>query len=666
MQIFTNGRPPVLDQMRPGTLPGVQPSPPSPDEGAALLAGTAQQVIGEKEIAKAIATLTDYKNGKANLEGRIVEDERWYQLRHWEYIRRNQPGDQDAPRPEPASAWLFNSLLNKHADAMDNYPEPNVLPRERSDEEDAKTLSSVLPVVLERSGFEDTYSGNWWEKLKHGTAAYGVFWNKELENGLGDVDIRPLDLLNLFWEPGITDIQKSRNLFIVDLVDEDLLEQEYPQLRGKLGGSVIDVKQYIYDDTVDVSKKAVVVDWYYKVRSASGRTILHYAKFVGSTLLFASENDPAYQERGWYDHGEYPVVFDTLFPEKGTPVGFGYVAICKDPQLYIDKLSQNILENSMMGTKPRYFASNNTGVNEKEFLDWSKPIVHVEGGIDDNRLKQIVVSPLDSIYVNVLQMKVDELKETSANRDFAQGSAASGVTAAAAIAALQEAGNKTSRDMIAGSYRAYTEIDYQAIEMMRQFYDEARTFRITGRDPGQYEFVDYSNSGIQDQPIGMTADGAPMFRKPVFDITIKAQKRNPFSRMSQNELAKELYGMGFFNPERAQEALGALELMEFEGKDKVMEQVRQGQTLLNVCQQMAQQMDQMALIIQATTGMDMGAGAAQGGASGQGASQGGGAVKVPSGGLASDAENAQKTAMTGYGERLAKRSVPNMNRQSGV
>ena len=75
------------------------------------------------------------------------------------------------------------------------------------------------------------------------------------------------------------------------------------------------------------------------------------------TLLFASENEAEYQERGWYDHGLYPVVLDVMFPEKGTPVGFGYVAICKDPQLYVDKLSANILENAMMGTKKRFFWS---------------------------------------------------------------------------------------------------------------------------------------------------------------------------------------------------------------------------------------------------------------------------------------------------------------------
>ena len=314
------------------------------------------KAIGKKELSKAVETLKKYKDGKTNLENLIVENEQWYKLRHWDVAKKEAGEAQDSSRPEPTSAWLFNSLVNKHADAMDNYPEPNVLPREPGDKKDAETLSSIIPVVLERNKFEKTYSDAWWYKLKHGTSAYGVFWNSSLENGLGDVDIKKLDLLNLFWEPGITDIQKSRNLFITSLEDKDLLEEEYPELKNKLGASVIDVKQYVYDDTVDVSDKAVVVDWYYKKRlpsnemGISGGTVLHYCKFVGEHVLFASENEPELYPNGWYEHGEYPVEFDVLFPEEGTPYGFGYLAIMKDPQLYIDKLSQVILENAAIAS----------------------------------------------------------------------------------------------------------------------------------------------------------------------------------------------------------------------------------------------------------------------------------------------------------------------------
>ena len=626
-----------------------------------------KQVVDKKVLEEAIQTLKDYKAGKANFESRIVEEERWWKLRHWDVIKGKSTleasHNPEEARPEPASAWLFNSIANKHADVMDNFPEPNILPREQADEADAKTLSSVLPVIFERNEYEQTYSRAAWYKLKHGVAAKGVFWNKELENGLGDIDIRFIDMLNIFWEPGITDLQDSRNLFIVSLRDNDLLEKEYPQLKHKQGGQVIDVKEYAHDDNVDTSDKSLVVDWYYKRSGGLGKTILHYCKFVGSEILFASENNPDYAN-GYYEHGRYPVEFDVLFPEEGTPVGFGYIALMKSPQLYIDKLSQVVLENTMMSAKVRFLAKNNAGINEDEFLDWSKPIVHYEG--DPNNIKPLEVQQVGGSVLNVLQMKIDELKETSSNRDVSQGSSSGGVTAAAAIAALQEAGNKTSRDLIAGSYRAYKEENYIAIELARQFYDMERTFRITG-DTGAYEYIAFSNAGLQGKPVGPAYPGQelemgykPATRVPVFDIVVKPQKRSPYSKMAQNELAKELYQMGFFNPQLAEQSLTALELMDFDGIEKVKEKVQQGQTLLNQMQMMSEQLTMLALEVKRLRGEPIDVPAGSGAQSGKSASQ---QPPKDDGGktMGSAATDAMGANMTAYGERLAARAKPDMN-----
>ena len=638
---------------RPNGLPGVQERGGMEPHAALEVLNRPEgtQVIGKKEIQEAAQILTRYKDGKANFERRIVEDELWWELRHWEVVRKAR--DKDHPTPDPSSAWLFNAICNKHADAMDNYPEPIVLPREQSDEESAKTLSEVLPVILEYNDYEQTYSDNWWEKLKHGTAAYGVFWNPEKENGVGDVDIRPIDLLKIFWEPGVTDIQDSKNLFVVELVDEETLDAQYPEYAGKMRGNAIDVKQYIYDDTVDTSEKSVVVDWYYKVKTPGGATALHYAKFVGDVLLYASQNDPEYAQMGFYSDGQYPVVLDVLYPEKGTPAGFGYVSICKDPQIYIDSLSGNILENAMMTTKKRFFVSSSTNVNEDELMDWKKPVVRVEGTLDDKRIQEIQLTPMSSIYYNVLQMKIEEMKETASNRDVSNGSTGSGVTAAAAIAALQEAGNKASRDMISASYRTHVKIAKMVIERIRQFYDEARAFRVTAPNEQGYDFTTLSNAGLRDQAIGIDhATQEVLYRKPVFDLKIKAQKRNPFSRMEQNERAKELYAAGFFNPEQAQPALIALEMMDFEGIDKIKEQVAQGQTLLNIINQMSAQMEQLAAMVAITTG----AAPTTAQPSGQPA------PKQSTGGRGiADAVTKAQTPMTDYGTRLAQRSKPDMD-----
>lgn len=608
---------------------------------------SATQRIDKKAIEKAAETLKKYKDGKKNLEDRIVEEEQWWKLRHWDVI-----GKGETDRPQPASAWLFNSISAKHADTMDNYPEPNVLPRERDDEKSAKIISSILPVIYERNNYEETYSDAAWYKIKHGVAAKGVFWNTELEEGLGDIDTQFIDILNIFWEAGITDIQTSRDLFIVSLKDNDLLEKEYPQLKGKNGGKIIDVKQYVYDDTVDVTNKSVVVDWYYKKRNTAGKTVLHFCKFVGNEVLFASENEPEYAENGFYNHGLYPVEFDVLFPEEGTPVGFGYIAIMKSPQMYIDKLQQVLLENALMSSKPRFFAKKNVGINIDEFLDWSKPIVHVEGDIEEERLRQINVQQVGGAARNILEMKIDELKETSSNRDFSQGSTASGVTSGAAISALQEAGNKQSRDMISASYRSYRRECYLAIELMRQFYDETRTFRIIG-ETGKYEFVEFNNKMMQGKPIPPAYAGQELeegyielFRKPVYDIVVKPQKRSPYSKMAQNELAKEMYNMGFFNPQLAEQSMTALELMDFDGIETVKEKVQQGQTLMNMVNQMSQE---LAMLKSA-----MGIGTPSG-------------VAMPtpnvqsSGGMGQAQKEAQTANMTNYGARLAKRAKPDMN-----
>ena len=312
-----------------------------------------------------------------------------------------------------------------------------------------------------------------------------------------------------------------------------------------------------------------------------------------------------------------------------------------------------------MSARPRFWGKKTASVNEEEFLDWGKPLVHYDGDI--NAIQPMQVPQLGANVLNVLQMKVDELKETSSNRDVSQGSSSGGVTAAAAIAALQEAGNKTSRDMIASSYRSYTQECYLAIELIRQFYDVKRTFRITG-DTGENEYVQFDNSGIQGKPIPPAYPGqelemgyVPATRKPVFDIVIKPQKRSPYSKMAQNELAKEMYQMGIFNPQLAEQSMTALEMMDFEGKEKVKEKVQTGQTLMNQLMAMQQQLIDLATLVAAERGMPVGGGAPAKAAPAPAAP---GSTGESMGAAQKEAQTAN---MTSYGERLAAKAKPDMN-----
>ena len=526
--------------------------------------------IGAEEVRQAAQILKKYKQGKAHLESRIIDNEQFWKMRHWQQMEKNGQGGNPAD-PQPTSGWLVNCILSKHADAMDCYPEPTVLPREEGDRMEAGKLTKILPVVLKQNQFKRTYSDAWWYKLKSGCAAYGVFWDAGKLGGLGDIAIRRMDLLNLFWEPGVRDIQDSENFFSTELVSNAQLLRMYPQLEGKLGGSALTVSTYQYDDGADTTGKSAVVDWYYK-RRQGGRVMLHYCKFVGDTVLFATENEPEYASRGWYDHGKYPFLFDPLFSVEGSPCGFGYIDVGKSAQEYIDRGNQAILQNLLANTRPRYFIRSDGAVNEEEYGDYTRDFVHVDGNLGQDSVLPISGKPLSSIYVEVISRKIDELKEVTGNRDVSTGGTVSGVTAASAIAAMQEAGSKLSRDHIRASYRVFRQVCEMMIELIRQFYTLPRAFRIVGAQ-GAEEFVRYSNQGLLPQSQGVDFGVDLGMRVPLFDIQISAQKQNPYSKMSQNEMAMSFYTAGFFDPQRAQEALACLDMMDFERKDMVAKKI---------------------------------------------------------------------------------------------
>ena len=529
--------------------------------------------IGAAEAAAALQTLQRYKAGKAALDKRLIDNELWFRMGHWKNYRDPlMPG-----KAQPSSGWLFNSIANKHADAMDNYPEPMVLPRAADDQATAQALSSVLPVVLEQADYEQVYSDVWWRKLKQGTGVTGIFWNPAARGGLGDIAVRSVNLLMLYWEPGVQDIQDSPDLFHLSLEDTARLTAQYPQLTGHAAG-VVDVPRYIHEDGQTTANKSVVVDWYYKRPDENGKLRLHYCKLCNGVVLYASQNDPALAARGLYDHGKYPFVFDPLFVEEDSPAGFGYIDVMKDCQNAIDKMNHAMDENVLRASRQRYVLSDTAGVNEEELADLSRDIVHVVGRLNEDSFRPLQTAGLQGNSLSYRNSRIEELKEISGNRDMTQGGTAGGVTAASAIAALQEAGSKLSRDMLKSAYRAFARECYLIIDLMRQFYDEERVFRVIGPAGGR-EFVPFSGAALRARPMGLMGGVELGSREPVFDILVSAEKKSTFSRLSQNETAKECYQLGFFAPQNADAALAALEMMDFEGIEKVRQRVRQNGTL---------------------------------------------------------------------------------------
>ena len=551
--------------------------------GATYTGTSVSGKMTEERMIEAERLLLQYKAGKASVDRRITNAQDWWKMRNWVQIENNR-GTKGATEAKSATAWLWNCIIGKHAEAMDAFPEPVVLPRMEEDKAEAQMLSDILPVVLNQNGFEEEYSKAQWQKMQEGTGAYHIGWDKTKLGGIGDISIRNINLLNLFWEPGVEDIQDSTNLFYVQIVDTKQLEQQYPQLKGRLKTAYLKPTEYRKDDSVNVDGKSVLVDWYY--HSWYGpKKVLHYCQFVNHIVIYSTED--AGEVNGLYDDGEYPFVLDALYPVHGSPAGYGLIDIGRDTQTDIDTLNQAMVQNAVVTSTPRFFTQVDGAINEDEFADWSKPFVHTNGALGEQSIRQIMVQSIQPSAINMLTQKIDEIKYITGQTDVQNGSTPSGVTAASAIAALQEQSGKGSKDSSRSSYRATTKIYTMCIERIRQFYDIPRWFRILGQN-GQEKFIQYSNAKLQDETIMGGMGMEPGFRKPVFDIDVRSERENAYTKLSQNEMMMQFYNMGALNPAMTDQVLLMMDGMEFRGKDELMNKIAQQGTLMDALMKVGQ------------------------------------------------------------------------------
>lgn len=523
--------------------------------------------IDRDAVIKATETLKKYQMGKKNLDDRIRENEQWFKLQHWRGLR-----DQSNKRRQ--NGQLHAAIVNKHADFMDNLPEITVLPREPQDQQAAEALKEILPVVLERGGFQEAYDKASWDKCKFGCGVYSVLWDPQMDNGLGNIRVQRAEALNIYWEPGIEDIQNSENLFILELMDHSVLRQTYPKNHelDRMGPPSETMSTYVRNEAIDTSQKAVVVNWYY--HNDDGK--LHYCRYVQDIVLFASENEPEYEADGWYKHGLYPYVFDPFFYEPESPHGFGLIDTGRETQEDIDELNDAMMRNAKFAARRRWFVRENSRVNTEDFANEDNDFVRVAGSLDEMSIKEIPSELLGGVYVGILESKKADLKEMTYNRDVNSGGTESGSQTAAGIAALQESGSKASRAAIAGTYRAFKGVVAMVIELIRQFYNAPRYFRILGEDKS-VEFTTFDNSMLQGRPMqGINMEFGDA--EPVFDLDVKVSKQNAWSRQAANQDVMNFYNMGFFNPQMSVQSLACLEVLQIDNKEKLTQVIsRNGQ-----------------------------------------------------------------------------------------
>ncbi len=522
------------------------------------------------EVARILKALRLYREAKQELDQSILTNEEWFRAQHWNQIKGNQP----AIGHEPTTPFILNGVWNKHADAMDSYPEPLFFEREESDRPEAEKLSKIIPLVLEKNDFERVYSDVCWQKIKQGTGIYYVGWDSTKEGGLGDIIIKKVDILHFYAQPHLDDIQKSPFLFVLSLADISELKRRYPSKAFDPITPGLSLSSYFGSySKEELEGKCCLVDCYEKCRNKDGKEVVHLTKLAGDTILYSTKKDAALKDVGLYAHGLYPFVLDPYIPNEGSPFGLGLIEIARPTQAYIDRLDYLIERNCLVSARQRWLVKRSSGIRPDDVRDLSKDFIECDSTVDESAVRPLQAASLPAHILEHRQNKINELKEVIGNRDISQGGITQNVTAYKAISVLQEASNKLSRDTQKSSYRAFRDIVNLCMELIREFYDEARSFRIAGPD-GKVEYASISNANLKEKE-ETTLGGEIVYRKAIFDIKVVPQKRTAFTSDRHNELIEKLYEEGAFTPEKAEGTIVALNAMMLENKDSIIKALQE-------------------------------------------------------------------------------------------
>ena len=540
--------------------------------------------VKQKEtIERIYALFNEYRNAYAAEWERLDRCERIYRGEHWLDVPL-----QDENEPRPVTPVIQSTIENVRADLMDQMPEAVVLSDGPGHERAAEMLTAVLRENHRLGRFDREYSLLLHDLLVGGYMVQETGYDPEAAGGLGAAFLRAVDTHTILFDPLCTDIQDSRAIFKFAPYPREWFEARYPRealnMREDENRALRIEDNYLARSNGEML--LLIECWQREYDADAGCYRVHMCKLAGRQLL---EDSRKTKPEGYFAHGQYPFVVTPLFLRKGTALGYGFVDMFETQQRYADKLDQIILKNALMASHNKLLVTGASGFDPDDLRDWSK---EVHRGENLNGVTWFPTAPLPGYLLNYGQSIRQSIREESGSNDFARGQTYGGVTAASAIAALQEAGSKLSRDMLKSAYRAFAKECYLIIDLMRQFYDEERIFRIIG-ETGRSEFVHFSGAALRAQALPSVGGVELGSREPVFDIVVSAEKKSTFSRLSQNETAKECYQLGFFAPRNADAALAALEMMDFEGIEKVRQRVRQNGTLAQRLEQLQSQLVQL-------------------------------------------------------------------------
>ena len=485
---------------------------------------------------------------------RLERCERMYRGDHWYDVAQLDPNE-----PRPVTPIIQSTVENVKAELMDRLPEAVILPESPADAEVAHVIEAIVKQNHDADGYAKEYRKLVHDLLVGGYCVQEVGYDNSLNGGLGGAFLRHVDARSILFDPLSTDAQEGRAVFKLSLRTREYIGSHFPKASPFLTADAFGKPDAVEDGILHADRQDAMLflEYWWREYDAENECYrVHMAQIAGNQVLADSREA---KPDGLFEHGLYPFVLTTMFTRKGSCLGLGLVDMFETQQKYADKLDQIVLKNALMASHNKLLVTEASGFDTDDLRDWSK---EVHSGESLNGVTWFSTPPLPAYIIDYIGNIRESIKLESGANDFSRGMVTGGVTAASAIAAMQEMSNKRARMIARMLHESFRDAVRLEIEVEREFNFFTRRVNVTIN--GEMKECTFESAML----VRRTAKGGTLL--PIeFYISVKAQQETKYSAMGQNELALKMLQSGMVSPAQA------VELMVFEGKDQLLKQLKE-------------------------------------------------------------------------------------------
>lgn len=452
-----------------------------------------QQTDEQKRLA---AHVMDLFRGAYNAKTQMDLMEIWARCDDYMHNIQNEPMTEE----DPGSVTnIIKPIIDSEiSDIIDKPYSIDALGREPGDQMYADDVQHGLQFVLDRNQFKRKLTMSEHDRLELGTTAIKVYTDEDAMEGRGLPTFEIISPANFYPDPKWTAPHLLQECeFIIHAMPRplSLIRKMFP----KWGQYVRRQVSWSYDPTLDISttrtdevqvvtsQKALLIECY--MRDEDGDI---FCVHVANGLVLEDSRDKGIKGTKLQRRNRYPFEAIVCYPRRGTGWGMGDVEYLFPTQDLINDMDDQIRMTGRLMGNPQVAIGLSGAGKGFDMRKWTnKPGLRIPMR-DVNSFKVIEGARVSPDIINRREKAFEEANIISGRPDVNRGNnPGQGVTAASAIIALQQAGQKTVVHKTEMLKQGWTNVLELLYDEMVTHWDDGMWIRINGDKP-DFKFIDPS------------------------------------------------------------------------------------------------------------------------------------------------------------------------------